>query len=57
MVKLRGPPGHYNVLETDYENFAAVYSCSQYGDNPPSLTASILTRVKNADPLYVSKSL
>ena len=54
IVQFQGPPGEYNVIDTDYENFAAIYSCSQRGDNPPSLTAGIITRVENPDPLYVS---
>jgi len=37
------PPGTYWILGTDYDNYACVYSCSQY-DGYANLSAWVLTR-------------
>ena len=44
------PAGDYLVLDTDYENYAAVFSCSER----QGLTAGVLTRENHPDPLIVS---
>ena len=38
------PPGDYWVLDTDYENFACVYSCRERNGVVSSVLAGILTR-------------
>jgi hypothetical protein len=48
------PPGSYNLLDTDYDNFAAIYSCS----NVPGLGKFeygwVLTRSRTPTPEVVS---
>ena len=44
------PPGDYLILDTDYENYSAIFGCSErFG-----LSAGILTRENHPDSLYVS---
>ena len=44
------PPGDYLVLDTDYENYSAIFGC----DERFGLSAVILTRENHPDSLYVS---
>ena len=44
------PPGDYLILDTDYENYSAIFGC----DERFGLSANILTRENNPDSLIVS---
>ena len=44
------PPGDYLILDTDYENYSAIFGCGERN----GLVAGILTRESHPDPLIVS---
>ena len=47
------PPGDYLILDTDYENYSAIFGCNErFG-----LSAGILTRESHPDSLIVSFNL
>ena len=51
MVSAPGPPAPYYVLDTDYENWASVFSCSEAR---PEENSYILARRTDIDPEIVS---
>ena len=46
-----GSPGDYLILDTDYENYAALFGCEEENGGP---TAAVLTREDHPDSLFVS---
>uniref|UniRef100_A0A1L8EAT4 Apolipoprotein D n=1 Tax=Haematobia irritans TaxID=7368 RepID=A0A1L8EAT4_HAEIR len=48
---------NYWVLDTDYENYAVVYSCNPLGAYAHSTIAWILTRERIPDPKYIQKAV
>ena len=46
----QNPPGNYLILDTDYENYSAIFDC----DETKGITAGILTRESHPDSLIVS---
>ena len=46
----QNPPGNYLILDTDYENYSAIFDC----DERKGITAGILTRESHPDSLIVS---
>ena len=51
MVPAPSPPAPYYVLDTDYENWASVFSCSEAR---PEGSSYILARRTDIDPEIVS---
>ncbi|XP_077300022.1 apolipoprotein D-like [Arctopsyche grandis] len=46
---------NYWVIDTDYDNYALVYSCTQLAPNMTSLSSWILSRKMNIDMKYLVK--
>ena len=46
----QNPPGDYLVLDTDYENYSAIFGCNERN----GISAGILTRESHPDSLIVS---
>ena len=46
----QNPPGDYLILDTDYENYSAIFGCNERN----GITAGILTRESHPDSLIVS---
>jgi len=49
-----GSPGDYLILDTDYENYAALFGCEEENGGP---TAAVLTREDHPDSLFVDLAL
>ena len=47
--------GDYNILDTDYENFAAIYSCMEHSGQS-YIIAFLLTRSTQPTDDYVSQN-
>lgn len=51
-----GTDAPYWVLDTDYQNYSVVYSCTSYGSYLSLRTVWILTRDRHPDQMYITRA-